>query len=260
MKASQADIPSELTLPIPLSATYRNLIVNILDLDSFIRDNFLVYVIRLPLTNHLRYNVYHIRPLPFRIKDTNTRFTYILPEHEYLLMDTAKRYYARLRLTEIKECKLVTSRCRVCKQNNPVQLTHLHEECEVDMLQLLRAIPSSCSQRTAEINRTIWTQMNDEWLYVAPRPDALTILCSKQQPSDIEIEGTGKLELHSNCKAYGATVLIQAQTAVSFNNSEKDTIPPLSLEYDCCNFAGKSIKLNDIHLALPMRNMVNRTI
>jgi len=32
MKVSQADIPSELTLPIPLSATYQNLIVNIIDL------------------------------------------------------------------------------------------------------------------------------------------------------------------------------------------------------------------------------------
>lgn len=259
MKASQADIPSEFTLPIPLSAAYQNLIVNILDLDVFIRDNFLVYVIRLPLTNHVKYNVYHVLPLPIRIKDTDTRFTFILPEREYLLMDTAKRYYARLRVTEIKDCKVLTSRHRVCKQNNPVQLTHLHEECEVEMLQSLRAIPSSCSQRIAEINRTIWTQLNDnEWLYVAPRPDALTVLCSKQEPSDIEIEGTGKLKLHSNCKAYGSRVLIQAQTVVSFNNSDKDIIPPLSLEYDCCDFVGKNIKLNDIHLELPMKNIVNR--
>jgi hypothetical protein len=90
----------------------------------------------------------------------------------------------------------------------------------------------------AETNRTIWTQLNDnEWLYV---------LCSKQGPSDIEIEGIGKLKLHINCKAYGARVLIQAQTDVSFNDSEKDIIPPLSLDYDCSSFAGKSVKLNGI--------------
>ena len=152
MKASQADIPGELTLPIPLSATYPDLIVNIIELDVFIRDNFLVYVIRLPLTNHVRYNVYHVLPLPIRIKDTDTRFTFILPEREYLLMDTDKRYYSRLRITEINECKLITARRRVYKQNSPVQLTHLHEECEVEMLQSLRAIPSSSSQRIAEIN------------------------------------------------------------------------------------------------------------
>jgi hypothetical protein len=68
-------------------------------------------------------------------------------------MDNAKRYYVRLRVTEIKECKLITARHRVCKQNSPVQLTHLHEDCEVQ----IRAITSSCSQRIAEINGTIRT-------------------------------------------------------------------------------------------------------
>jgi hypothetical protein len=70
--------------------------------------------------------------------------------------------------------------------------------------------------------------------------------------------GTGKLILHSACKAYGARVLIQAQTIVVTNNTEKDIIPPLSLEYDCCLSEEKIAKLNDIHLELPLRNIVNR--
>jgi len=132
MKASQADIPSELSLPVPLSATYQSLIVNMADLDVFIRSNFLVYVIRLPLTNHINYNLYHVLPLPIKIKGTDTRFTFILPEREYLLMDVAKWYYARLKVNEIKECKIIL--ITVCKQNNPVHISQLHEECEVEML------------------------------------------------------------------------------------------------------------------------------
>jgi hypothetical protein len=134
LNASQADIPSELSLPIPLSATYQNLLVNIIDLDVFIKNNFLVYVMRLPLTNHVNYNLYHVHPVPIKIKDTDTRFTFIIPEWEYLLMDVAKLYYARLKVNEIKECKIINSHYRVCKQNNPVQITHLHEECEFKML------------------------------------------------------------------------------------------------------------------------------
>jgi hypothetical protein len=89
--------------------------------------------------------------------------------------------------------------------------------------------------------------------------DRITLLfCFKQEPSDIEIEGTGKLKFHSNCKACGTRVLIQAQTSVSFNNSEKDNIPPFTLDYDCCDFVGKSVKLSDIHLDLPLKNIVNR--
>ena len=37
MKASQTDIPSDLSVPIPFSATYQNLIVNIIDFDVLLR-------------------------------------------------------------------------------------------------------------------------------------------------------------------------------------------------------------------------------
>jgi len=82
---------------------------------------------------------------------------------------------------------------------------------------------------------------NNEWLYVAPRPDVLAVLCSKQEPSDIEIVGTEKLILHNACKADGAGVLILAQTIMTFNNTEKDVISPLSLEYDCCTSEKKNL-------------------
>ena len=76
MKASQADIPSELSLPVPLSATYQNLVLRIIEFDVFFKGNFLVYVIRLPLTNHVKYNVYNVLPLPIRTKDTDKIYIY----------------------------------------------------------------------------------------------------------------------------------------------------------------------------------------
>jgi hypothetical protein len=160
MKASQADIPSELSYPILLSTTYQHLIVNLVDLDIFLKDRFLVYVIRLPLTNHVTYNVYHVLPLPIKIRDTDYRFT-IIPDREYLLMDVAKQY-ARLRADEIKERKLVSPHHRVFKQNHPIQLAHVHEECEVDLLQSIRTIRPSCSQTIAGIrqSRRSWTTTN----------------------------------------------------------------------------------------------------
>jgi hypothetical protein len=53
----------------------------------------------------------------------------------------------------------------------------------------------------------------------------VTILCSKHEQSDIEIVETGKLILHSACKAYGARVPIQAQTIMTSDNTDKDIIP-----------------------------------
>jgi hypothetical protein len=55
MKLNQADIPSDLKLPTPLSAAYHNLVLRISEVDVFLKGNYFVYVIRLPLTNHVKY-------------------------------------------------------------------------------------------------------------------------------------------------------------------------------------------------------------
>jgi hypothetical protein len=103
------------------------------------------------------------------------------------------------------------------------------------MLQAVRTIPSTCSQRIAEMNQTILTQLdNNEWLFVAPKPEVLTVLCSRHESSDVTLIGTGTLKQNNLCKGYGSRILIQAQLTVSTNNSDKDIIPHLPLGFDCC--------------------------
>jgi hypothetical protein len=92
MKASQADIPNKLFLPIPLTAAYQNLVFRIIYSEMFPRNNLLVYVILLPLTNHENYQVYLVLPLPINIRNATNKFIFILPEHEYLLMDIGIEY------------------------------------------------------------------------------------------------------------------------------------------------------------------------
>jgi hypothetical protein len=111
-------------------------------------------------------------------------------------MDTAKRYFTRLGVDEINDCNTVSNVHRICKQLQPVQLTHLDEEYEAQIIEPIRSIPVSCSQTFIELNHTLWTQLdNNEWLYVAPKSDVLTVLCSKHEPTDIKVLGTGKLQL-----------------------------------------------------------------
>ena len=51
VKTSQADMPSDLSLPIPTTATYQRLLLRIISTEVFLKGNFLAYVIRLPQTN-----------------------------------------------------------------------------------------------------------------------------------------------------------------------------------------------------------------
>jgi hypothetical protein len=93
-------------------------------------------------------------------------------------------------------------------------------------------------------------------LYITPRPEVLTVLCCKHEPSDIKIVATGKLKLHSACKGYGSRILIQAQTTMPFNNTDKDIIPlylfTIMVVYQ------KRKMLNKIHLDLPLKNVITR--
>jgi len=80
VKISQADMPSDLSLPIPTSATYQHLLLRIVSIDVFLTGHFLVYVIRLPLTNNVIYNLYHVLPLPIKIRGTDSKFIFIQPD------------------------------------------------------------------------------------------------------------------------------------------------------------------------------------
>jgi len=70
-------------------------------------------------------------------------------------------------------------------------------------------------------------------VYVAPKPTVLTVLCSKHEPTDVKLLGTGKLLLSAMCKAYGSRILIQSHSTLTSNRTSTDVIPPVSLEYDC---------------------------
>jgi hypothetical protein len=85
-----------------MNATYQNLASRFVDSDVFLKGNYLVYVVCLPLTNHMTYNVYHVLPLPIKIKNADSKLMFTLLECEYLLMDIAKQYHDRLRIGKTK--------------------------------------------------------------------------------------------------------------------------------------------------------------
>jgi len=53
MKANQADMPSELSLPLPMSAAYYHIVLRIIDIHVSLKENYLMPIICLPLTNNV---------------------------------------------------------------------------------------------------------------------------------------------------------------------------------------------------------------
>ena len=151
------------------------------------KGNFLVYVIHLPLTNNINYNLYHVLPVPIQIRNTESKFILLLPEHEYLLPNTAKQYFASLRaeeLTNLRQWAVLFA------GTQPIQLTHLDKECKAQMLQAIRTIPSTCSERVAKLKQSghKWITMSG---YLLPWNLTISLLCSKHEPS-VTLIGRGK--------------------------------------------------------------------
>jgi hypothetical protein len=81
------------------------------------------------------------------------------------------------------------------------------------------------------------------------------VLCSKHEPTDVNLLGTWKLQLDAMCKAYGARILIQSHATLTSNHTSKDVISPVSLEFDCCESVNQNFKLKDLHLHIPLRSV-----
>jgi len=57
MKANPADMPSELSLLLPMSAAYHHIVVRIIDIHVSLKGNYLVSTICLHLTNNVSDNL-----------------------------------------------------------------------------------------------------------------------------------------------------------------------------------------------------------
>jgi hypothetical protein len=60
VKHRQDDMPINLSLAIPTSAAYQHVVLRIVTFNVCLKVKFLMYVIRLPLTSHLIFNLYNV--------------------------------------------------------------------------------------------------------------------------------------------------------------------------------------------------------
>jgi hypothetical protein len=125
-------------------------------------------------------------------------------------------------------------------------------DCEVVKLQPVQVIPPGCKRQTVESKETLWIPLVDNtWLFVAPAPERLTVLCKGHNPTDVEVKDSGVLTFLSECTGYGNNVLIKSFIVHSINNTGKTDHRPLSLLPDCCEGTVDALPLGELKLNLP---------
>jgi hypothetical protein len=139
----------------------------------------------------------------------------------------------------------------VCTRQRTLLPTAAGESCALLMLQRKEPLPVECDTRLVRLSRTVWTQLTrNTWIYFAPRPDTVTILCQNENPTDVTLKGVGKLQIQTGCKGYGATAILYRSSDVG-NTSTRvkgDFLSQVTLHYDCCEELGMQISLSKLSM------------
>jgi hypothetical protein len=162
--------------------------------------------------------------------------------------------------SELAQCKVIEAGQYVCKQQRTLLSTATVESCAVMMLQKRESLPVECDMRLVKLSHTMWTQLsNNTWIYFAPIPDTITILCHNGNPADVSLKGIGKLQVHPGCKGYDTTAILYGNSNVGNVSTQLkgDLISQVPLQYDCCEELGIQVNLSKLTMDLTYRKTVS---
>jgi len=137
-----------------LSEAYAYVLFDIISVDVYLVGNNLVYTVQVPLVWRSVFIVFRVIPFPTQVKGMEGRFTLIQPEKEFILNDHIKGFYAKLEQADIRQCKRIQVKELICKQDFPLFSSHSSTDCEVLMLESIRLIPQSCTEKIVELKET----------------------------------------------------------------------------------------------------------
>jgi hypothetical protein len=74
-------------------------------------------------------------------------------------------------------------------------------------------------------------------------------MCDNIEHSDIILQRTGILSIFDRCDTLGPTTKLQTQVRFISNRIDKDFIPNVTINYDCCEHLGYRLKLDTRELS-----------
>jgi len=120
LRESQASFPWDSVLPFALSTDSTSLVYKVCDVQVYIQNGRLSYVVSVPLIDKGKFKVYFLVPVPIPVSPD--KLVYIRTEKPVLCVDKIRQYYYFSSDQELQVCKETTKQKYVCRQNNPYYL------------------------------------------------------------------------------------------------------------------------------------------
>jgi len=147
---------------------------------------------------------------------------------------------------ELDKCKLAEPGHYVCTHQRTLLSTVATDSWAMALLHKRDKLPPVCDTRLIRLSNTVWTQLfNNSWIFYAPQPDIITVLCYDQRPVDVNPKGIGKLRLYPGCKGYSIHTLLYG-ISVAGNTSvqvAEDFVSQIDLNHVCCEELNAKVNL-----------------
>lgn len=232
-------------LPLKINPENIENYYKIMETKSFMKDDLLVVLIKIPIAQIMEYTLYQIFPLPTPHKNSSS-LSYIEIDYPYIISSRSKSQFALLK--NIDNCKLADT-TYICTK---VEIMERRSDniCELEIFDLQdQKIPKICKITTINAIPEIWqTVSENEWLFILSKPTKGNLLCNDGQDKDVTINGIGLLKITNNCRLITTNILLQPEISIK-NISSYIKIPEVDiLEDDCCKYLNRTKPLSPEYL------------
>jgi hypothetical protein len=210
-------LPKQMIFPIEINENNINTLIKISRVTIIHKNNYLIYIIKLPLVDIRELTLYNI----------NYEYFYIKPQYQFLAINIHKEYYVYTK-EQLNECKIINENY-LC---DPIQTRNLKDSktnCEVELFFNNEVNVEDCNIKILEFNKNIFHKLHTEnkWLYIV-QEESIIVTCEPYiNTHQMTITGTGLLSLGNSCRAHTKNVILET---TKINTTIKtDFIPQIKI-------------------------------
>lgn len=236
----------DLDLPLPISKDTIPNFYQIASTTSRILNGQLLISMSIPIVSLQEYELIKLTSFPHKIP--NGLYSFILPAHEYIAIDSFREKFITLSNQELENChdlRYNTARPEIiCMQSSPIiQVSPNRDDCSITLLTKNHQI-NNCDIRISNITSEVFLKLRQQnsWIYVFPQQQGIYIRCNNLPTLERVIEGTGIITIKPDCQIKTNEILIQGHTIY---NSEvyQEMRPTITPNFDF-NLTTLQLELN----------------
>lgn len=178
-------------IPIPITAENMPIFEEIIDIECFIVNNKIMYILHVPIVREEVFNYFHLYAIPMLAND---QFKVVIPQNKFMVL--SQLYFAHYD----EKCKLMKPNLYLCNKNH-VKLVSKDIPCEVRLLNEGEKL-LACKQTRIEISKLVIEQMDetDKWIVVCPKETLIHTSCPGATTETKKLLGTYILDFPPGCQ------------------------------------------------------------